>query len=390
MFFGFVPFCQGLWWNYTESDFLTKFNNSWNMPIYALCYGKNCPHCQGLPQRFEMFASAFGLRDDVLCTAIDINNTSGCRHLGAYHIPYWVFVRGTNKKYWLYPSFNCPLRWMDFVSDWVDPIAKNMPIDEFEATLNSTFNGGSAFYLELPDTEKEPLKLYQTLSARYHVVNNSFAYSFRKDRKLKLTIYKSPHCLIQFDELKLDFSALIEQYKFSHFHHYDSKEWRQLSSQNKTVLVMIDSEINENTQNLLYGLSRDYCASHEMGWGRVDQQKSIGKVLERSEVESPFVVVTDPFSKCRYVHDSVDLEIEPVRKLIEAPDSHQCLKFEVSTPEEKEAVKQEQSGEGLNVVQSDIPGKVFLSALHVGIGLAIIAVVAGFLIKFRRRQQKLE
>jgi hypothetical protein len=405
MFLAFAFSCRCSWWKYSESEFLTKFNNSWDVPLYALCYSQNCPHCQGLPTRFELFAGSLGAGKDLLCTAIDINNTNGCRHLGATHLPYWVFVRGTNKKYWLYPSFNCPLRWMDFVADWVEPTARDSTKQQFEDSLNHTFNGGSAFYLELPETDKSQLQQYESLSAKYHVVNNSFAYSISHVQQPLLKVYRSEKCFQEFTSSNLNSLTIIEKYKFSAFHHYDAKEWTTLSNTNKTVLVMIDEELNGNPRTLLYQLSRDYCASHEFGWARIGQDKAIGKALGKREDDPPYVVVSDNSNQCRYVRELGDGELEAVRQFIDHPPAEECLKFEVKTGSndagevEKRAAEKGQENAGareedvkLEAAVAQAAGwKTWKTVLGIGVGVLLLGlVVVAVALRCRPQERKLE
>jgi hypothetical protein len=98
-----------------------------------------------------MFSSFMSSRNDIIFTTIDIANTTACTRLGA------SFARGPNRKYWLYRNFNYPIRWIEFVSDWANPISKEISQSEFELSLNSPMNGGSAFFFEIPNAEKNKL-----------------------------------------------------------------------------------------------------------------------------------------------------------------------------------------------------------------------------------------
>jgi hypothetical protein len=266
MLFGLPAFAAATWWTYNESTFRQKFESSWSTPIYALCWSHSCPHCQGLPERFQTFSSSMAAHSDVIFTAISIANTTGCSpsYLHAKFLPYWVFARGTNPKYWLFPQFSCPLRWIEFVSDWANPIARPLSPDGFNETLNSTFNGGSSFFLEIPDDRAADLAVYKKLSAQYHVINNSFAYALTKEKAMKLSVFWSPHCGQTFEGDGLNLASLIDANKFSHFHHFDGKEWKRLRK--RSLLIVDDKELNQSRAEVLSELSREFCHKVDFGW----------------------------------------------------------------------------------------------------------------------------
>lgn len=291
------------WWEYDESKFPKIFNNSWNRPIYAICYSQNCPHCVGIPSRFKMFSQSMANNDDIIYTAIDAGNSTACQTLGAKFVPYFIFARGTKKKYWLHPQFNCPLRWMEFVSDWGSPkiIKVKNDLSDISEHVQKTLNGGSTFILQAP---KDSLifNIYTNLSTKYHIYNDTFIYSESKELT-KLTVFTSTNCSHMFDVDSQTIIKIIKEYRFSSLHHLDLQEWSKMTkSKSNSIILLNDGELNGTRLKLLDDLANQHCEDSRFGWAILKDEKAISMKLQQ-KIESPYIAVINRKNDCQYIQD---------------------------------------------------------------------------------------
>ena len=292
------------WWEYDENKFQEIFDNSWNRPLYAICYSQHCPHCVGIPSRFKMFSQSMSNNDDIIYTAIDAGNSTACQKLGAKFVPFFVFVRGTKKKYWLHPQFNCPLRWMEFVSDWGSPkvikLTNGNNTNEIDNHIKNTINGGSTFYLQAP--KNSPLfNIFSNLSTKYHIYNDTFVYSESKEIS-KLTVFTSTKCSHTFDVDSQSIIKIIKDHRFSSLHHLDIQEWNKMTkSKVHSVIFMNDGELNGTRLQLLDDLANKYCDNAHFGWAILKDEKAISAKLQQ-KIEAPYIAAINRNNDCQFIH----------------------------------------------------------------------------------------
>lgn len=312
-------------------EFPTKMKESWETPIYALCYSQTCPNCQGLPSKFKFMRKAVESHNDVLFTAIDVANSTACRKFGAKRLPFFIFARGSKPKYWLYPNFRCPLRWIEFVKDWANPTAKETTLEEFRGSLDSTKNGGSAFFLEVDSEDSQGVEQFVNLSTYYHVMNATFGYRKIAGTVTKMTVFKSSECTRVYNE-NVDIADVIAREKFSHFHLFDQPEAEEERKHGKFVILSNDGELNGTRQDILNSLSSEFCSDTSIGWARISAKLSSKDALAGSVGRAPpRFTVTDPSKKCEFEEVNIDADFAKIKSFVESSFTKGCVVEQATT-----------------------------------------------------------
>lgn len=334
------------WWNYNESEFPSIFKNSWDRPLYAICYSQNCPHCKGIPSRFHSFSKTLANNDEIIYTAIDTGNSTACYKLGARYVPYFVFARGTNPKYWLHPQFTCPFRWRDFVADWGGP-----KIIEFsgakravEEHAKTTLNGGSLFFLQA--NKQDPIyQIYTDLSTKYHIFNDTFLFSSKATGKPKLTIYTSTNCSQSYYVNSTNIVKYIKKFRFSSLHYFDKPEFLKMTKSANSVLWMNDGQLNGTRLQLFDEIANRKCGKAQFGWSHLNINKDISKLLQ-TDLDSPYIATVTKKNQCQFIHSlkSEDVVIEDFDKInkfidesLKDSENNDCVQF---TNEKKHVLNQ--------------------------------------------------
>ena len=123
MFSFLIIFGFSTWWDFNGTEFPTKLANSFNHPIFVLCYSPYCPHCVGLPQGLLNYNnSILGQRTDIDITMIDCYNLARvCYDFHIHGTPYITLILGDNYRYWPSTSERAGPGWDRFINEHIGP-----------------------------------------------------------------------------------------------------------------------------------------------------------------------------------------------------------------------------------------------------------------------------
>ena len=294
------------WWTFTDNQYFEKEANSWEKPLYIACVSPRCPHCQGIPQRFESFSRMSDDENNSIMSSVDCSKSIHCRHLGAKYLPYFVFIRGTEKKYWLEPNFNCPIRWIEFLKDYTSPTAIKIEKNEqFNELIEKSINGGSTFILYISNENNKLKEIFIKLSIKYRIFNSSFGYEINENyNNSKLRIYKSPLYFEEYLINELNLNNIIQENKFSNLHRFNFNEWNESIFKKKTGILMIDNEINNYNLSILINLSNKFGKEINFGWGKLKKENQISFKLGLNNKTNSYFALVDQKNQLKWIYNN--------------------------------------------------------------------------------------
>ena len=130
LLFFFSSFVSSTWIEYSDLKWKSLVDNSFNLPIFALCFSPYCPHCVGLPEGFKRYSDGLGNRTDLLIVTINCMKQYGCAHFHIRGTPTIALVVGNEWQYWPRSPERGPEGWDRWVNQSLAPNLRKIETDE--------------------------------------------------------------------------------------------------------------------------------------------------------------------------------------------------------------------------------------------------------------------
>jgi hypothetical protein len=287
------------WWNFTSEEFEEKKRNSFQLPVFVVCYSHWCPHCSGLPEGTVQYSESDGNRSDVLVTMIDCaDRGQDCGHFHISGTPHMVLVIGPKRKYWPRVYSRVGTDWNIFIDKYVKSSLREITTDEeLLAAKREPADGGTTFHLETPSADSALIQQLANFSKAYRIYNDTFTYRVnRKLGKPVLTAHVSPHCSATWRSGPL--KDFLEKYRFGSRHQYDQDEYRLQSRHSRMALLVVEEGLIGGQGYALENLPKGFCDNLTFGWFSAKDSKHLLKEFRQNTSDLPFIVYSDA-KKCR-------------------------------------------------------------------------------------------
>lgn len=289
----FIYFSIQTWWDFNAREFSEKQMNSFNKPIFNLCYSRYCPHCHGLPEGFRNFAKTLGDRDDIYISMIDCAVSADCGYFRIHGTPNIRIVLGDNVRYWPETGERGPNGWTRFINSWIFPSLRRIYNQtELDQAILEPTDGGTTFFLEVPSESHPWVSKIRNLTVRFKIYNDTFVYRVNETvKKATLYAYRSKYCVEKYDGLDLGLVPFIKYNKFGIYHRYDFTEWDKLHNGHRNnAIFIVKKELTQSQKDSLLELSKDYCKGYNLGWAHVDEHEArILKMANVAQYELPLL-----------------------------------------------------------------------------------------------------
>ena len=308
MFFLLYSFLvSSTWIEYSDSEWKKLVDNSFNLPVFALCYSPYCPHCSGLPEGFQRYNEGLGNRTDILIMTINCMKQYGCAHFHIRGTPNIALVMGSEYQYWPVSPERGPEGWDRWINQSIAANLRRIETDEdLENAQFEPWDGGTTFYAEVKSENDPILPILKNHSKLFKLYNDSFVYRVKENIKgTVLYAYRKPGCPIAFaGDTKNSDSVLsfLQKNRFGALHRYSYKEYMQLPTKQKTGIYIVEKHIEEVQKYSLRKLATNECSDIIYGWGSIEQDAKFSKILNPKEQEStPYLLIQDKVKKSKWI-----------------------------------------------------------------------------------------
>jgi hypothetical protein len=266
---------------------------SFEKPLFHLCFSRYCPHCHGLDNGFINFNRTLGDRDDIYISMIDCAVKRGCYLFKIHGTPSIKLIRGKKHRYWFETGERGPNGWARFIDQNIGPNLREIFNEsELEEAKEEPQNGGSTFYLETPSENHSWVHEIREISKEIRIYDATFVYKVNKDiRTPKLHVFRSKYCDKVYRGLKSGIRNFVDKNKFGVLHRYDIEEFVHLFGTTKAALLIVSKDISPPQKSALVELSKDHCDDGiEIGWANIHEKDAdIIKYVRSHSDELPFL-----------------------------------------------------------------------------------------------------
>jgi len=290
MSLSFFPlFASSIWWNFSEYEIGDKIRNSFDMPLFMLCYSHYCPHCHGLPEGFSEYNKTLGNRNDIYLSMLDCALQSGCGYFRIRGTPQMILVLGNKHRYWPVSPERGPNGWDRWINERIGPNLRQIYNDsELDEAKQEPKEGGSTFFLETPSENHKWVNMIRNLSKMYRIFNDTFVFKVNPSiSKPILHAFPSEFCDYVYHGTQFGIKGFLEKHKFGVFHRYDRDEFKELT---KASIYIVEKDLSPGQRESLRLLPKGRCGDMVFGWSNTkDEDKQIYKLTSSKDAELPFL-----------------------------------------------------------------------------------------------------
>ena len=290
------------WWKYNPEEYKDLEQQSIKRPLFVVCTLPSCPHCKGLPTLLREFSEMLGDKSKIVFSSLSCVNNDLCNKIGVRGVPVFVFIRGSDPKYWVRTYERGFAGWTKFLSEQTKlKITEIKDEIQLEQLILKTEEGGSTFHINVPAKMKGTvMKTYANAASFYGLMGCTFTYNSNENiSKLEITAYHSLKCKITKTINESEIGSFIEDHKFSTYHHFDSGEIKDVIESKRNLLIsMTVDPIPYEQKNALEDISGKYCDSMLFGYADMDEDQDILHFTGKTEDSNQFFFIINPKKKC--------------------------------------------------------------------------------------------
>lgn len=306
-----IPRVQCVWWNYNRRLMSDKIQNSDKTPVFALLYSPSCVHCHGLPEKLEAYSSTNSSRNDVIFTSINCDVTGNCGRFPVDSFPTFILVIGNQQRYWPKTFDRNPETWEEMISRYSKRKMIEIRSDEeLDRQVTETSQGGSTFYFEIPSENDTVYQLMQSLYRKYLIFNDTFVYKIEPTISTpKIYAYRSPVCYEEFSGklIKSEIIAFLDEFRYSHAHRYDTREWRLENNNHRTLTYIGYHHPSYHQIEETMSVSKWFCHDVSIGWAQGTNFELALRTLRINVTELPVTVAANKEQNCISIVNQTDV-----------------------------------------------------------------------------------
>ena len=294
-------------------------NNSFEKPLFVLCYSPSCMHCLGLPELMEEMNRTYKNKDSILFTSIDCQDEGAdCNLFPMSGTPYIGLVIGNDMRYWPSTKEKKYEDWINFLNKYTDTNMREVSTyDEIDAIKKEQAGGGSTFVIEFQDKASKFFHEIQQFVQHYTIYNDTFVYKI--DPSLganKIKVFTNEHTFFEI-KIKDNFNEItqfIRSNRFGIHHPFESDEFQYTINSRKSIFYIYDMPMSINQEDSFFNLPNKI-GDDTIFYGivSVENKKDVLNITDSSIIEAPFLFGSDPSTGCTWKYykriDSLDSEI---------------------------------------------------------------------------------
>ena len=304
----FACLSASVFWEFDEKIFQSLVNNSFEKPIFMLCYATYCPHCRGLPELFRNFSEIYAPGDDLIVTTLNCEeNKAVCRKLPMVGTPHITLVMGTDSEYWPVADERTMESWSPWIAKFVGNQFREVKTDEEleEAKVEPT-GGGATFVLEVRSADDPVFDVLLPLTRVYRIYNDTFVYRVNPSAsKPRFSVYQNKFCGIdfrgEFNEAEL--KEFLDVHRHGITHPYRPSEFSELMAK-KTALIYVNNrgELSGSQLEGVLNMPNGLCSDVIFGWTHTEDQRGILELTGRPRMDLPFLYGFNAKTGCDWIY----------------------------------------------------------------------------------------
>jgi hypothetical protein len=375
-------FSLSIWWTFNVTEFQIYRHESFDRPIFVVCYRPSCPSCQGVPEMARHFAENLGNRSDLLVTTVNADEAGSIGFFRITGTPFMCLVLGPKRKYWPKVGEANEEVWDEFIREQTSPsLIEITNATEFENMRNNSLHGGSSFHLETPDHGLRIVQDLRNISRTHRIFGCSFTYHVNPNITTpQLTVYRSVSCSVNFENGGLIDSIIefVDRFKFAAFHKYDMEEYLEAGNVVETLIYVAVIALDEQQNKVIDQISAEtQCTGLITGY--VTTRETKRKVLREHGLnfsDVPILVYRNPATHCFAFYKGSARFVRKTRFIEDARTGQICNATIYPPYEEPDTTEEPQKQEGVGPQVHSATGisGIGFTIVYFAVGLVIIGI----------------
>lgn len=300
--------CQSVFWEFDPDVFPSLVENSFEKPIFLLCYATYCPHCRGLPELFRNFSETYAPGDDLIVTTLNCEeNRATCRTLPMEGTPHITLVMGPDSHYWPVAEERTIESWAPWIAKFVgNQFREIKSAEDLEEAKREPTGGGATFVLEVSSAQDPVFDVLLPLTRVYRIYNDTFVYKVDPTLSApRLSVFQNKWCGTEFKGTftEQDLKQFIDVHRHGLMHAYRPTEFFELIQKETSIIYINDrGELSDSQIDGVMNMPNGLCSDVIFGWTHVEDQPGILEAIGLSRLELPILFGVNPSKKCSWVH----------------------------------------------------------------------------------------
>lgn len=289
MLFVLCCLCQCEWWDFNPDEFNEKISESEDIPLFIFAFSARCPHCRGLPPRFEAFGKQLDLGAPVVLTNLNCTaHQQACGEIGVMTVPSWFLIDNPRNRIMVQIPRNEDA-WRDWLSKRLKvtgpPTADGLSNRQRERILGLNNKGESVFVLVSKNDKSAAETAFENKKKEFG--NNKSRFIITRGEEEGITVYLSENCSCKGDLSDID--GFIEANPFGSFSKYNYTMWKSITNKRPTATLFVQSRPNAEERAILSVLAQKLCCKYAVGWAPIGRSFKIMAEIIRGDQSKAFV-----------------------------------------------------------------------------------------------------
>ena len=290
--FALLSFASCEWWDFDPSGFDQKISESKEKPLFIFAFSARCPHCRGLPPRFEEFGKNLDIGAPVVLTNLNCTQYQDqCGKLPVMSVPSWYFFENPRQRYIVQIPRN-EQAWRDWLVQHVK-VSSDVN-DKLRSKVLAEVDKGNSVFRLVAKTENTAAR--EAFDRKKEEVGDENRFVTETGDNESITAYLSPKCSCtgRMDNIE----QFIEENVFGSFWKYDYPTWKRMTGMRRTATLFVQSRMNAQERAILGLIAEKLCCKYAVGWAPIGRAFKILAELIHGDQSSAFLAVKD--GDCSY------------------------------------------------------------------------------------------
>ena len=285
--FALLSFASCDWWDFDPSGFDQKIMESKERPLFIFAFSARCPHCRGLPPRFEAFGKSLDIGAPVVLTNLNCTQYQDqCGKLPVMSVPSWYFFENPQQRYIVQIPRN-EQAWKDWLVKHVK-VSSDMS-DELRSKVLTEVDKGNSVFRLVAKTENTAAR--EAFGRKKEEIGDENRFVVETGDNESITAYLSPKCKCtgRMDNIE----QFVEENVFGSFWKYDYPTWKRMTEIRRTATLFVQSRMNAQERAILAMIAEKLCCKYAVGWAPIGRAFKILAELIDGDQSTAFVAVKD-------------------------------------------------------------------------------------------------